>query len=182
METRATNRFKKVANCNYVVILGLEMKFSLVGIGGVDILDKNEKLVVAFIWQLMRYHAIKFLESLTVGKHRVTEAEIISWCNEKAATKSTRRMRSFGDSTLGDSLYFFDLLAAVDPRIIDWKLVTPGRSADDKMLNARYAISTARKLGATIFLLPEDIIECKPKMILTFCAAIMTIELQRQRK
>jgi len=37
----------------------------------------------------------------------------------------------------------------------------------------RYAISVARKLGATIFLMPEDIVECRPKLITTFISGIM---------
>lgn len=32
--------------------------------------------------------------------------------------------------------------------------------------NAQYAVSIARKLGATIFVLPEDIVEVRPKMVL----------------
>ena len=32
-------------------------------------------------------------------------------------------------------------------------------------MNAQYAVSIARKLGATIFVLPEDIVEVKPKMV-----------------
>lgn len=33
-------------------------------------------------------------------------------------------------------------------------------------MNAKYAISIARKLGATIFVLPEDIVEVKSKMVI----------------
>ena len=40
----------------------------------------------------------------------------------------------------------------------------------------RYVISLLRKLGATIFLLPQDIVEVKPKMILTFVGAILALE------
>lgn len=36
---------------------------------------------------------------------------------------------------------------------------------DDATLNARYAISIARKIGATIFLLPEDIVEVRPRLV-----------------
>ena len=39
--------------------------------------------------------------------------------------------------------------------------------------NAKYVISVARKLGATVFLTFEDIVEVKPKMLMTFVAAIM---------
>ena len=41
--------------------------------------------------------------------------------------------------------------------------MTPGDTKENSLLNAKYAISVARKLGATIFLLPEDIVEVKPK-------------------
>merc|ERR1712087_1027180 len=40
-------------------------------------------------------------------------------------------------------------------------------------LNAKYAISLARKIGAIVFLLPEDIVEVRNKMCMTFCAAVM---------
>ncbi|XP_022848865.1 fimbrin-2-like [Olea europaea var. sylvestris] len=40
-------------------------------------------------------------------------------------------------------------------------------------MNATYIISIARKLGCSIFLLPEDIIEANQKMILTLTASIM---------
>ncbi|CAJ0886239.1 7981_t:CDS:2, partial [Entrophospora sp. SA101] len=36
-------------------------------------------------------------------------------------------------------------------------------SEDDATLNARYSISIARKIGATIFLLPEYIVEVRPR-------------------
>lgn len=36
---------------------------------------------------------------------------------------------------------------------------------EDAFNNARLAISIARKLGATIFLVPEDIVEVRSKMV-----------------
>lgn len=69
-----------------------------------------------------------------------------------------------------------DLITAIEPQIINAEYVTPGTTPEDALLNARYAISVARKLGAVIFCLPEDIVEVKPKMILTFLASIMAID------
>ena len=46
----------------------------------------------------------------------------------------------------------------------------------DATMNARYAISCARKLGAAIFCLDCDITEVKPKMILAFVASLMILE------
>lgn len=36
---------------------------------------------------------------------------------------------------------------------------------EDAFNNAKLAISIARKLGATIFLVPEDIVEVRSKMV-----------------
>lgn len=41
--------------------------------------------------------------------------------------------------------------------------------------NAKYAISISRKLGATVFLVWEDIRDMKIKMLTTFLAAIMDV-------
>lgn len=43
--------------------------------------------------------------------------------------------------------------------------------------NAKYAISIARKLGASIFLVWEDIKEVKTKMLTTFLAALYDVYL-----
>lgn len=180
VERNPNNKFKKVANCNYAVVLGKQMKFSLVGIGGVDIVNGNKKLVLALVWQLMRYHTIKFLQQTHADKFganvTVTDEMIIQWANEKVSSKGRNtRMESFKDPTLANSHFFFDLLFAIESRIINWDLVTEGKSQEDMLLNARYALSVARKLGATIFLLPEDIVEVKPKMIMTFVASLMAV-------
>ncbi len=55
-------------------------------------------------------------------------------------------------------------------------------SEEDLQLNAKYVISVARKLGATVFSLWEDIREVKPKMIMTFVAAIAHLEKQSKEE
>jgi hypothetical protein len=40
------NKFKEVENCNYAVVLGKQLGFSLVGIGGQDIQAQNKKLIL----------------------------------------------------------------------------------------------------------------------------------------
>ena len=46
------------------------------------------------------------------------------------------------------------------------------------MDNARYAVSMARKIGARVFALPEDIVEGEKKMIMTIFATLMIIDYQ----
>ena len=53
----------------------------------------------------------------------------------------------------------------------------PGKSAEERKLNARLAVSCARKAGCMVFLLWEDIVECKPKMLLVLFATLMQLEM-----
>ncbi|XAR67404.1 hypothetical protein NMG60_11002150 [Bertholletia excelsa] len=175
--------FRKVENCNQVIKIGKQLKFSLVNVAGNDIVQGNKKLVLAFLWQLMRFNMLLLLKNLrsrSRGKE-IKDADILNWANKKV--KSTGRnshMESFKDKNLSNGLFFLELLSAVEPRVVNWNLVTKGESDDEKKLNATYIISVARKLGCSIFLLPEDIIEVNQKMILTLTASIMYWSLQQQ--
>jgi len=172
------NRFKKVENCNYCVVLAKQMKFAVVNIGGLDILDGNKKLILGIIWQLMRQHTLNILIKIGGGK-KIDDRAIIKWANETVQGKERKTsMSSFQDSSLSNGLFFLDLLFCLEERIIDWDIVTAGESDEDRLLNAKYVISVARKLGCTVFLAPEDIIEVKPKMLLMLTAAIMLASMQ----
>merc|ERR1712154_230221 len=63
VEKKPKNKFKKISNCNYVVVLGKSLKFSLVATGGSDIVDANKMLVLGLVWQMMRFNTIQFLTS-----------------------------------------------------------------------------------------------------------------------
>lgn len=68
VEMKPSNKFKKVSNCNYVVVLGKQLKFSLVNIAGPDIVGGNKKLILALVWQMMRAHTLKFLAAVQAKK------------------------------------------------------------------------------------------------------------------
>lgn len=183
VEMKPNNRFKKLSNCNYAVVLGKQLKLSLVTTGGSDIVDGNKKLLLGFTWQLMRYHMLKFLAGLARGGKQLTDEDILTWGNETVAQSGKKSsIKNFQDPSISTGIFFIDLLSAIEPKIIDWTLVTDGLTDENKMLNARYAISIARKLGAIIFLLPEDIVEVRPKMILTFIAGVMAEALLSSKK
>lgn len=178
VEMNPRNKFKKVSNNNYAVVLSKYLKMSLVTTGGVDIVNGNKKLVLGLVWQLMRYHSIKLLNALksTKGKE-IKDKDILRFCNKmaKESGMSSMKLRSFSDKRhLRNGQFFIYVLGGVFPKGIDWDLVTKGEIEEEAILNARYALSIARKLNCTIFLLPEDIIEANPRMCLTFGAAIMT--------
>jgi plastin-1 len=172
-------RFKMVENTNYAVVLGKQFKYSLVGIQGADITDGVKKLTLALVWQLMRDNIIQVLKSLSNDGKSVTDDDMVKWANSvpKRIGKSST-MQSFRDQSLRTSHFFLDVLAGIKKGIVDYDLVTDGKTDDDAKLNAKYAISIARKLGATIFVLPEDILEVKPRLILTFIGALMALDRQ----
>ncbi|KAB2074767.1 hypothetical protein ES319_A07G173400v1 [Gossypium barbadense] len=168
--------FKKVENCNQVVKIGKQLKFSLVNIAGNDIVQGNKKLILAYLWQLMRFNILQLLKNLRSHSHgkEITDVDILRWANTKVSNSGSQsRMDSFKDKSLSDGIFFLELLSAVQPRSVNWSLVTEGVTDEQKKMNATYIISIARKLGCSIFLLPEDIIEVNQKMILTLTASIM---------
>jgi len=169
------NKFKQVENCNYAIEIGRKIKFSLVGVGGQDIQSGNKKLTLAIVWQAMRHYVLNFLKHMSKGKE-VTEEDIIRWCNDKVSRggKSTK-MDSFKDRSLSDGQFIFDLLSSCQSQSVDMSVVTGGSTPEEKLQNAQYAISCARKMGATVFLLPEDIVEVQPKLMLTFFGAIQAV-------
>ncbi|CAK9321783.1 unnamed protein product [Citrullus colocynthis] len=174
--------FKKVENCNQVVRIGKQLKFSLVNVAGNDIVQGNKKLILAFLWQLMRFNILQLLKNLRSCSQvkEMTDSDILRWANNKVkGTGRSSQIESFRDKSLSNGIFFLELLSAVEPRVVNWNLVTNGENDDEKRLNATYIISVARKLGCSIFLLPDDIMEVNPKMILTLTASIMYWSLQQ---
>ncbi|KAK1398073.1 fimbrin-2 [Heracleum sosnowskyi] len=168
--------FRKVENCNQVVKIGKQLKFSLVNIAGNDIVQGNKKLILAYMWQLMRCNMLQLLKNLRFHSNgkEINDADILDWANTRVRNSGTQScMKSFKDKSLSDGIFFLELLSAVQPRVVNWSLVTKGETEEAKKMNATYIISIARKLGCSIFLLPEDIIEVNQKMILTLTASIM---------
>lgn len=190
VDRRPSNKFKMVANCNYAVALARDrLKLSLVGVAGSDLHDGNTMFILAITWQLMRYQTMRLLTSLQAKAARragreaaagkISDDDILAWANARVAEagRSELRMTSFKAPELRDSLFFLELLHAVHPRLVDWDLVTPGSTGEERLLNASYAISVARKLGATLFLMPQDICDVKPRMMMALTASIMGLSL-----
>ncbi|XP_023363972.1 plastin-3 [Otolemur garnettii] len=166
---------KKLENCNYAVELGkYPAKFSLVGIGGQDLNDGNPTLTLALVWQLMRRYTLNVLEDLGEGQ-KANDDIIVNWVNRtlSEAGKSTS-IQSFKDKTISSSLAVVDLIDAIQPGCINYDLVKSGNlTEDDKHNNAKYAVSMARRIGARVYALPEDLVEVKPKMVMTVFACLM---------
>jgi len=174
--SRLKGFMERLENCNYSVELGKMHNFSLVGIAGQDILECNQTLVSALVWQLMRAYTLSILSNLAKADNGkpVDEGRIVDWVNGKlrAANKESR-IRSFNDGSISTAIPVIDLIDAIKSESINYAQVLPGSSEDDRLANSKYAISMARKIGAKVYALPEDIAEVKPKMVMTVFACLM---------
>lgn len=175
--SRLKGFMERLENCNYSVELGRMHNFSLVGIAGQDILECNKTLVSALVWQLMQAYTMSILSRLAQvdrnGKP-VDEAKIVEWVNNKLkASGKSSSIRGFNDPSISTALPVIDLVDAIKAGSIDYTSVLTGGGAEDKLANSKYAISMARKIGAKVYALPEDIAEVKPKMVSTVFACLM---------
>jgi plastin-1 len=165
------SRFKAVENTNYVVELGKQNRFSLVGIQGADITDGQRTLTLAIVWQLMRRDISATLSALAarLGKREISDAEMVKWANDMSRKGGrASAIRSFKDDAIGSGVFLLDVLNGMKSSYVDYDLVTPGRSDEERYANAKLSISIARKLGATIWLVPEDICQVRSRLVTTF--------------
>ncbi|KAJ3429721.1 fimbrin-1 [Anaeramoeba flamelloides] len=172
------NMYEKILNCNYIVDLGKNLNLKLRTTGGRDIYDAKKVMVLGYVWQLMRYHVMAILKKLNVLKGlKIDDSSMVNWANMhvKNAQKSSK-IRNFRDRKLQSGLFLLDLIYSINKKAVNYNFVTSGNNEEQQMKNARLIISLTRKLGGSIFLLPEDIVEVKDKMILTLVGEIMRIE------
>ncbi|KAL2097220.1 hypothetical protein ACEWY4_006427 [Coilia grayii] len=166
---------KKLENCNYAVELGKRVaKFSLVGVGGENINEGSSMHTLALVWQLMRRYTLMVLSELGAGE-KVNDQVIINWVNDtlKEGGKDSS-ISSFKDQSISTSLPVIDLIATIAPNAIKEEIVKrENLSPEDKLNNAKYAISVARKIGIKVYALPDDLVEVKPKMVMTVFACLM---------
>ncbi|CEG69362.1 Putative Fimbrin [Rhizopus microsporus] len=125
----------------------------------------------------MRENVVHTLQSLNKNGRPVSDQDLVRWANETVQRGGKNsRMTSFKDPSLSTGVFFLDVLNGMKPGYVDYSMVTDGRTEEDAFNNAKLAISIARKVGATIFLVPEDIVEVRPKMNLTFIGSLMQVD------
>lgn len=169
------SRFKMVENTNYLLELAKANQMHIVGIQGADITDGTKTLVLGLVWQIMRVNVTTTLQGLGKSGKTISDLDMLKWANDRVkAAGKTSSIRSFRDPSLSNAKFLLDLLDTIRKGIVDYSLVTSGKNEEECRLNAKLAISIARKLGALIFLVPEDIVEIRQRLIFTFVASLST--------
>ncbi len=135
------NAYAQTENAQYSVNVGKSLNFSVVGIGGKDLIDGNRKLIlgarpcflsdrVAMVWQMMKLHVFEILSRVNKKfADRKSDAtdDLLQWANDKVKKSGKdSQMKDFKDSSLSTGRFLIDLLNAVRPRVVDYSLVTTG--------------------------------------------------------
>lgn len=149
----------------------------------------------------MRAYTLSILTQLADTGSPIVEREIIDWVNNKLSQgKKQTSIRNFQvlhhwfmieapqelielmhiliyiiskDSSIANARVVIDLIDCIKPGTINYDLVRDGGSEEENSANAKYAISMARKIGARVYALPEDITEVKQKMVMTVFSTLM---------
>ena len=167
VDKKVKNPFNAVVNCQEVVDAAKKAKFSIVGIGGQDIKEGNKKYILAIVWQLMRAHTLQVIGNKT-------EDELVTWGN--SLVPENLKIKNLKDKSISNSLWFINIMKSIEARIINWDIVIQDKNdKESNENNAKYCISIARKLGATVFCVWEDITEVKSRLLLTFLASIFDV-------
>lgn len=167
VEQTSKNPFKLTVNCNEAVDAAKRSGYTIVGIGGADIRDGHKKYILAIVWQLMRAHTLQVIGDKS-------EEDLLKWGNE--VVPEQYRVTSLKDPKLSNSMFFIQIMNSIESRAINWDIVVKDKEEkEDKENNAKYAISIARKLGACVFLVWEDITEVKSRLLLTFLACLFDV-------
>jgi len=170
------NQYQVLENCNKACKIAKDpLHLVVVNIGGEDIAKGAKKQILALTWQLMRLNLINILKSLSEEDKDIQDQDIVNWANEKLKEKGLK-IDSFKDKSISTGVFLCNLCYTVKSSAVNLDFITPGESKEDAEKNAKYAISVSRKLNAPVFLLWEDIVEVKPKMLMTFVGALMKLD------
>lgn len=161
VDMNPNNDFKKNINNNYGVGLCKDaLKIKIIGVGGTDLTKGDKKSILTIVWQLARQHYLTLIGDKT-------EEDLVNWANNLVGGKATA-IQNLKDKSLSNGKFLLHLCAGIESRAVNWELVTEGGNEEELQNNAKYVISVARKLGAVIFCVWEDIVNVNPKQMLIF--------------
>jgi hypothetical protein len=105
----------------------------------------------------------------------LNDEQIVSLVN--GITSATKVIiTEFSDDSISDSKPLLTLLDIIKPDSVDWSLYDKRKVNASKIKNVLYVLSVIRKLGGTVYALPEDIVEHDPQMVMTVYASILSLE------
>jgi hypothetical protein len=142
-----------------------------VGTAGSNIADCDVRSILALTWQASQHH---LLSIISTGSPKLTEREAVGMANKVLHEAGHHGISGLRDQTVVSGHFFVRLVDSVRPGIAQEACVMPGETLADRLSNARYAISLARKLGFFVFVVAEDLVLPVPRMVFSFIVALLS--------
>jgi len=154
------HEFDMNGNCEHGVKMiqdkdkGLGLK--LIAVNGAGLAKGVPIDTLATIWCLCKESYKRIIKGQS-------DKDIVDWANGLAAGKNLdgkgelAAITGFKDKSLKDSRFLMHILADIDSRVVRWDWMEAGDGEDALRINAKVFIEAARKLGALIFCVWEQI-------------------------
>jgi hypothetical protein len=119
--------------------------------------------------------------SKAVGANSGLQSQLSSSSSEARDLVARPKIASFRDPVLQSGVVLLQLLHVLDSSAVDMAFVTPGLTPAQRQSNAKYALSVADKMGCSLFLVWEDLVDLQPRMVLVLLASLMYMDQTRHR-
>ena len=148
------NRFQMLENTQLAIHYITDIKkIKLIGIHPEDIVDCNLKLTLGLIWSCI----LKFvIEDISVEEATARDALLI-WCKKNTQGYPDVNITNFTTSW-SSGLGFCALINHFRPDVLDYNAL----NREDHTANCVAAFDACKKLGITVFLDPEDLVDTTP--------------------
>ncbi|KAL0232126.1 hypothetical protein PCE1_003122 [Barthelona sp. PCE] len=170
VDKKPRNNFAKLGNIEMFLEICSQNRIRIMGIGPQDIFEGKKQAIIGVLWQLMAKSALNFLSEFAGGR-KVTERDVLNMCNDKLPEED--RITSFTKDSVKNGHFYFALFRNLFPKALNNNAIVAGETDEEKEQNAKYVLSVARKVGAQIFTLWEDIVEGSKKPCMMLGAALI---------
>lgn len=197
---RAKDIFNVMINHNAAIEAAKEAGCNIVNIGPQDFVDKQEHLILAFIWQLLKLELLRGVNEVQMAEYfieaEMTKADVASVEGAHIEATATATASSAKKSPEMALLRWFNaLLHRVEPKvpevrnfgedikgseayIVLMNQISPdmcsldGLNIPDLDQRAEFVVANAFKLGCNPFVTPYDIVQGNRKLNLAFTATL----------
>ncbi|KAF7233699.1 hypothetical protein EG68_03990 [Paragonimus skrjabini miyazakii] len=173
--------FQEQGNCNLVVTSARSINIIFVNVSGEDIRERNKKLILGVVFQLMHAYTYKLLNEASGGSLMPRDdKEVLEWANEQLTAAKARTLKGFRDPAFATGVPILQLLEQIRPGSTNREVWL--ESTNDDFSLCTYAISCCRKAGARIYALPEHLRDLNGKMIQTILVSLQALDYSIRRR
>ncbi|KAA3681981.1 hypothetical protein P879_03588 [Paragonimus westermani] len=173
--------FQEQGNCNLVVTSARSINIIFVNVSGEDIRERNKKLILGVVFQLMHAYTYKLLNEASGGSLMPRDdKEVLEWANEQLIAAKARTLKGFRDPAFATGVPILQLLEQIRPGSTNREVWL--ESTNDDFSLCTYAISCCRKAGARIYALPEHLRDLNGKMIQTILVSLQALDYSIRRR